>query len=270
MSQKMSPARRAAFLKALAEIGNQTLAAERAKVSRSWVQLHRSTDPEFDAEVRAALASSFEKLRTSGERKPPSGWGHLDGEELVVRGTGGAIAGRRVQIARARVKQWTPRIEDRFLATLKATCNVKAACAEVGMTAASAYAHRKRWPAFAARWDEAVEIAYMRLEDALLANATNLFSSPQLPVEIALPPMTVEQVIHIVHMHKHSVLGLGRAPGVDGPPRPKTLDEVRPAILKKWSAALREREKSPADRAADRKARREYAARAAAAGPRRS
>ena len=58
-----------------------------------------------------------------------------------MRGTGGAppagagqARGRRVQIARARVKQWTPRVEDRFLATLAATCNVKAACAEVRMT----------------------------------------------------------------------------------------------------------------------------------------
>ena len=76
-----------------------------------------------------------------------------------------------MQIARARLKQWTPRIEDRFLAVLAATCNVKAACAEVGMTAASAYAHRKRWPAFAGRWDEAVEEGYARLEFALVENA---------------------------------------------------------------------------------------------------
>ena len=54
MSRKTSPARRGAFLQALRETGNQTIAAERAKVSRSWVQLHRSTDPQFRADVAAA------------------------------------------------------------------------------------------------------------------------------------------------------------------------------------------------------------------------
>lgn len=127
MSAKISAARRAAFLKALRETGNQTIAHERAKVSRSWVQLHRSTDPQFKADVAAAVAGARADLSRADGRRPPSGWGFLDGEELVVKGSGGSGGGRRVQIARARVKQWTPRIEDRFLATLGATCNVKAA-----------------------------------------------------------------------------------------------------------------------------------------------
>jgi len=37
MSHKTSPARRTALFQALRENGNQTLACERAKVSRSWV-----------------------------------------------------------------------------------------------------------------------------------------------------------------------------------------------------------------------------------------
>ena len=41
MVAKTSPARRAAFLRALAASGKRALAAERAKVSRSWVMLHR-------------------------------------------------------------------------------------------------------------------------------------------------------------------------------------------------------------------------------------
>ena len=48
MSKKITATRCAAFLKALAETGNQTLAAERAKVSRSWVVLHRGRDAAFD------------------------------------------------------------------------------------------------------------------------------------------------------------------------------------------------------------------------------
>ncbi|HVR91052.1 MAG TPA: hypothetical protein VHG29_08165 [Novosphingobium sp.] len=175
MTKKFSQARRDAFLTALAQTGNQTLSAERAKVSRGWVTLHRSTDAGFDAACRDAIAEARAALRDApsalrraqgsvapqGERnsmKPPTGWGYLDGAELVVKGTGGSsfpdapTQGRRVQIARARVRQWSPRVEERFLAALTATCNVKAACAEVGLTPASAYNHRLRWDGFARRW----------------------------------------------------------------------------------------------------------------------
>jgi hypothetical protein len=225
MSHKMSPARRAAFLRALAETGNQTIAAERAKVSRSWVQLHRTGDPEFDSNVRAAIEMAKESLAWApdrvrgarGSNGPPRGWGHLDGEELVVRGTNG----RRVQIARARLKQWTPRVEERFLATLAATCNVKAACAEVGMTAASAYAHRRRWPAFVERWDAAIEEGYRRLDNGLTASAIASLEPPEPgapAIEPVVAPMGVDDAIRLVRLHERrareaAARRLGRARG---------------------------------------------------------
>lgn len=219
MSHKTSPARRAAFLQAVAETGNQTIAAERAKVSRSWVQLHRTADPEFRRELEAALGQARDGLGGHGARKPPSGWGHLDGEELVVKGTGGSALrdaagaapqderrkGKRVQIARARLKQWTPRVEERFLAVLAATCNVRAACAEVGMTAASAYAHRKRWPGFAARWDDAIAAGARRLEEELTASAIAFLEPPE-PGEPwfdpVVEPISVRDCIRIVRLHE--------------------------------------------------------------------
>jgi hypothetical protein len=221
MSAKTSPQRRAAFFAALRATGNQTIAAERAKVSRSWVQLHRSTDPAFDGDVRAAIEEAKASLRLGpgsspghsranrpasgwdGTRRPPSGWGHLDGEELVVKGTNG----RRAQIARARLKQWTPRIEDRFLAVVAATCNVKAACAEVGMTVSSAYAHRKRWPGFARRWDEAVWEGTQNLEDELMTSAIVYFERPG-PGELladytpTIGPMSVRGALSILRLNE--------------------------------------------------------------------
>jgi hypothetical protein len=231
MSAKTSNARREAFLKAVRETGNQSLAAERAKVSRSWVQLHRSTDPAFDAEVRAAVAQAKESLAWApdrvrgarGSNGPPRGWGHLDGEELVVKGTGGSGGGKRIQIARARLKQWTPRVEERFLATLAATCNVKAGCAEIGLTAASAYGHRKRWPAFAARWDAAILAGYERLEGGLTASAIALLDPelPELygpPITPVVAPMRVDDAIRLVRLHERrareaTARRLGRARG---------------------------------------------------------
>ena len=251
MTRKFGQARREAFLAALRETGNRTIAAERAKVSQSWVTLHRSSDPEFRRACDEAREDAKAGLRRAqAERGVGCGWGFLDGEELVVKGTGGAGGGKRVQIARARLKQWTPRVEERFLATLAATCNVKAACAEVGLMAASAYNHRKRWMRFAERWDEAVEIGYSRLEAGLLEHAGNMLSGEGPPVFTAMPPMSFADAVRLVHMHKHAARGIGKAPGKRWRP-PKTLDEVAPEIIRKWNMMSAAGEVSDEQRAAD-------------------
>jgi hypothetical protein len=158
--------------------------------------------------VRAAVAGA--KARLSAERRdgtvPPKGWGHLDGVELAVRGTAGGGA-RRVQIARARLRDWSPAVERRFLDALGATCNVKAAIAEVGKSKGSAYGHRRRWPAFAKAWDQALHEAYAALENALMVNGANLFSTPDYVPETVIRDMRVDDAIHLLHMHKHKVHG---------------------------------------------------------------
>lgn len=255
MSVKMSPQRRAAFLRALKATGNQALAAECAKVSRRWVCLHRKIDPEFRRESDAAIAearSRLDRLRAGGTTRPPAGWGYLDGEELVVRGSNG----RRLQIARARLHQWTPRLEDRFLATLAATCNVRAACAEAGMSGPSAYEHRERWPGFAKRWDEAVETADIRLAFALVEHGTNPFSSLDPPAPVPIPPMSVDDALHNLAMHQHQVSGIGGRPGRRG--RPPSFEESIRVIASKIEAIERANGLSEAEREADR---REYARR---------
>ena len=113
VSAKMSAARQRAFLKALGETGNVTVSAERAKVSRSWVLKQRRADAGFEAECTAALAGARERLGAARARRPEKGWGFLDGEELVVKGSVTGPPGRRVQIARARILQITPRVEER-------------------------------------------------------------------------------------------------------------------------------------------------------------
>ena len=251
MTAKSGQARKEAFLAALRETGNRTIAAERAKVSQSWVTLQRKSDPAFKAAceeareaARRALASAPDQVRSSGQARsasgtngPPSGWGFLDGEELVVRGTGGSGGGKRVQIARARPRQWTPRVEERFLAALTATCNVKAACAEVGLTPASAYNHRNRWARFGERWDEALEIGYVQIEMGLIEQAGNLFSGEG-PVDVEpIRAMTADHAIHLLHMHKHRVHGLGKRPGLRA--REPDIEEVRAAILRKVDAMRR-------------------------------
>jgi len=214
MSAKIAEARKAAFLQFLEATGNVTIAAERAKVSRSWVQLHRTENATFDFACRDAAAAARRRLRQADAMLPPEGWGYLDdGCELVVRGTGGSGGGKRVQIARARLHQITPRIEDRFLQVLEATCNVDAACSAVGMTASPFYAHRERWPAFARRWDEAERAGSLRLEIGVMEHGSNLFSASDLPPSIEAPPTSLDEKIHQASMHAWKVHGIGRRPG---------------------------------------------------------
>ena len=243
MHKKMSGKRREAFLRALEACGNQTLAAERACVSRSWVCKERRLDPEFDSGCRAAIAASGERLRSGDCNRPPKGWGHLDGVELVVRGTGGSGGGRRVQIARARAGQWTARSEDRFLEVLAATCNAKAAYAAAGKSKGSAYSHRKRWPGFDKRWQAAEDVGYLHLEDALAERGENLFSSAELPPAgpgPELPRMTVKEAIQLIRLHQYQVRQIGKAPGKRWQRR-RRLEEVHESILRKLSAVARRR-----------------------------
>ena len=246
MTRKFTQARKNAFLAALRASGNQTLAAERAKVSRSWVQSQRSEDPAFRRATEQAVDEARARLWAEPARRPPGGLRYAGGEELVVRGTGGAGGGKRVQVARARVKQWSPRIEERFLSALAATCNVKAACGEVGLTPASAYNHRQRWPAFARRWAEAVELGHTMLEFAVIQAAGNFFSGDGPVVPSAAGPggvvreITADHAIHLLHMHKHQVLALGKRPGLRA--REPDIEEVRESVLRRLAALERARE----------------------------
>lgn len=195
MSRKYPAQRRGAFLRYLGETGNVTLAAERAKVSRSWVRLHRSADPAFDEACREALRRARESL---GSRKPPDGWAFQEGEELVVNGSNG----RRVQVRRAKLSQWTARVERRFLAVLRCTCNVKAACRDVGLWPPSAYAHRQRWPDFARRWDEAIAMGTSEL-DFRIVQSLRRFFDPEIPgPEEPAGGVTVSDAIRYLERHR--------------------------------------------------------------------
>ena len=210
MSRKFAEARRQAFLRALAETGNQSLAAERAKVSRSWVCLHRKTDPGFDEAVRDAIAEAKESLRWAPDRargdesgaKPPRKWAFQNGEELVVRGS----RGRRVQVARARLHQWTPRVEGRFLGHLEQVCNVRLALRAVGLSAQSLHEHRKRWPAFDERCEDALDVGYWRLDGGVVT-AGLLGVNPRLAehYELSPPmvaPMSADDAIRLLRLHE--------------------------------------------------------------------
>ena len=206
MTAKTSTTRTNAFFKALSDTGNQTISAERACVSRSWVSLHRSTDPAFRARMEACISEARARLSGAGgvacARVVGAKWGVIDGEELVLRGSNG----RRAQVSRARVGQFTPRLEARFLSVLRRTCNVKMACVAVGVSAAAAYKHRERWTEFERAWEAAIEEGCFALEMALLENGIRALDpdAEGLAEEPALPmlPISADDAIRILGMRR--------------------------------------------------------------------
>lgn len=197
MSAKTSTARREAFFRALSETGNQTVSAERARVSRSWVCLHSKSDPAFRARMEACIAEARARIRAASAISPGRKWAYLDGEELVIRGTNGV----RAQISRARLRQWTAATERVFLRTLAATANVRAACREAGLSVPSAYVHRSKYQAFTDRWEEALEIGMLRVEEAQIASALAGLTGEPIEADAPIPPMSVDDAIRIVRIH---------------------------------------------------------------------
>lgn len=78
---------------------------------------------------------------------------------------------RPIQMRRVPKTGWTKAKRTIFLGVLAESCNVVKAVRAAGMTPSGVYQLRKRDPAFAALWAEAMEIGYERLEMALLAHA---------------------------------------------------------------------------------------------------
>jgi hypothetical protein len=196
VTAKVSGAKRRAFLKAYRQSGNSTLAAERAGVSRSWVSLARRGDRAFDLECRAAKAASAERLGASGRNRPPGAWRNASGVDLVVQ-----RAGRRApQVVRSLRARWTARAEDRFLGELRRCNNIALACGRAGMTVSSYEAHRRRWPDFRRRIEEARRFAGMWLSGRSAAAAGPPF---ELEVSEALEAVpTIDERIRLARRHK--------------------------------------------------------------------
>jgi len=219
MVAKISPRHRAAFIEALAETGNISLAAAQVKVSRQWSTLLRRRDPAFDAACREAIERARKTL-IEPPLPPPLRGSSLTREE---RGAGFVVHrgnGVLVQVRRARPMQWTEAIERRFLAALAGSCNVKLSAADVGMSKASAYYRRRHHPGFAAAWREAIHTGYVVLEAALVESAINFFNEGGQAPDNPIRGMTATDAMQLLRMHRQEVRGIGGRPG---PQRPRVV-----------------------------------------------
>jgi hypothetical protein len=236
MTVKIGAKRWATYFSALRATGNRALAAERAKVSQSWVRQRQADDPAFRAEMAAAIASAGARLDRAASAGPAAArWRDQDGEELTVR-----RADRRWrQITRARLNQWTPRVEARFLGALAVSCNVTRACSAVGLSTRSAYDHRERWPAFAERWDQAIEDGYDRLSTALVAHTGAMLGDADLAPEVDMGPITVAEALQVLHLYRARIAGEERRLNGGRRRLPLQLADVRESILDKFEVIER-------------------------------
>lgn len=139
------------------------------------------------------------------------------------------------QVRRDRGRRWSDKAEQRFLDALGASCNVSLSAAECGFSKEALYRRRRDDPAFAARWQAALEQGYVRLEGALIERANNALEGHLPDPDHPIPPMTVKEIIEILKLHRANVQGdPARYPGWRA--RPRSLDEMRDSILNKLEA----------------------------------
>jgi hypothetical protein len=197
MTAKTSVKRRNAFLRAFAQTGNQTLAAEQAGVSRWTVRNMRRADPGFDARWRAAKAESAKRLAGDGNRPPP-GWEMRGGAALAVT--------RGAKVIRSPGEwRWTPRAEGRFLGMLRQCNNLRIACQWAGMTVSSYEAHWRRWPDFRRRVSEARAFAGLYLDSAREARREGPFDFTEAAESVPRP--SIAEAIRLVRRHRQGRRG---------------------------------------------------------------
>ncbi|GLT02896.1 hypothetical protein GCM10007897_43230 [Sphingobium jiangsuense] len=85
---------------------------------------------------------------------------------VLQRGVSGGVQRRKQKRTR-----WTAKRQAQFIEELQASCNVMEAARRVGVHPGQIYAYRRRDPAFAAQWAEALEQGYAELEMLLLRQA---------------------------------------------------------------------------------------------------
>lgn len=131
--------------------------------------------------------------------------------------------------------QWSEEAEAGFLDALAASCNVRRAAATIGYTAATLYWRRRKDPAFAQRWQAAMEQGYVRIEAALIEAAEDALAGRMPNPELPIPQMTVKEAIDLMRLHQQHARGMGpRSAG--RPARTRSLDETRAGILARLSA----------------------------------
>ncbi|HEU0045313.1 hypothetical protein [Sphingomonas sp.] len=190
----------AAFLRALARTGNAREAARAIGAHRATFTKRRAKHPAFAAEWDAALALAQAALNRGGEGAPGR----------VIRTANG-----RLQLRRTLPSSLTCEHEQRFLAALSASANVRLSAAAAGFSHSAFYLRAKASPAFAREWRMALQQGYEALEMALVAGwseDSHQHDAWRHNAPPPVPPMTVNQALQLLYLHQKKVLNLDEPP----------------------------------------------------------
>ena len=122
---------------------------------------------------------------------------------------------------------WTAAARTIFLDTLALSGDVVRSAGAAGRTPASAYALRRHDPAFADGWEEALDSAYARLEDELLARAIDVNAR-----EVG----TFDQALALKMLARHETRRARPNAPREAMPRMASMAEVEQALLGKLAA----------------------------------
>lgn len=104
-------------------------------------------------------------------------------------------------------KRWNDAAEERFLTTLAATCNVGRSAVAAGFSTTAIYTRRLREPGFAARWAEALQVGYMRLELALVEQATTSLGAGTIDYDHPIPKMSMSEAMMLLRLNREKAQG---------------------------------------------------------------
>jgi hypothetical protein len=138
------------------------------------------------------------------------------------------------QLVESTGARWSDAAEMRFLDSLAASCNVTLSAKAAGFSREAIYKRRRHDPAFAERWQAALEQGYARIEMLLVQRASDALEGFAPDPDAPLAVTSVKDALAILQLHRASVKGDGRAPGWRA--RPRSLDEMRESILAKLEA----------------------------------
>ena len=230
-SRTVPPQWRRAFLRALAVTANVTLAAHRVGIDKTTAYHSRNASPLFARLWDQALADG--RAAIAGGRVPDGAAGII-GRPLSIRSSKSG----NTCIMETGEGRWNEDVEADFFAHLAATANVKGSARAIGMSATALYKRRKLWPAFDAQWEDTLRLAVNRLDMQLIAAASNMLDPSEAPVT-GMEPVSVEQAIRIVQLHKEKVNRHGTPKRHDWRLKRRDPEEVRASIIRKLDAIER-------------------------------
>ena len=150
------------------------------------------------------------------------------------------------RLARAR---WSKAMRAAFLDHLAATCNVTQSAAAAGVCKNSVYHIRRRDPAFAAKWEEALALGYQMIETRLLGHVLSGLGRTDCLRDAGegQPAIDFESALRLLTQHRNAQgkPHKGRQPGFAAPEETDAMllkrlrvIEARRAREAGWAAAV--------------------------------